>query len=270
MLSYRINNHIFFSRKRLKFAISAFLLLLTVIAVSNPKPVKKLRKQSSAAAQAQYPIRPVSIEARQSKAYATHDFGIVKDGKTPRHVFSFKNTSDKAIKILKTRIPCGCADIGMPSKILKPKETTKFNVTLKYKNHRGKITKHFYLFTDSKEFPIIKYSMTATIEPKPVSVCIVPSQITVAAYKPNEEREDKIKIENRGNKELQVNLRRYRSVVKAIGPSPLVIPPGATKEFKFKYKASDKEGAFSERIILMSNDPRKKLILVQLKGEVKK
>ena len=84
-----------------------------------------------------------------------HDFGEVKEGDTPKHTFFFTNTTNQNIKILKMRVPCGCAETKVDKKLLAPGEKSKFSIKLDSKGRRGKIKKSLYLLTDSKKTPIV-------------------------------------------------------------------------------------------------------------------
>ena len=233
-------------------------------------PVKRISTSETAEKNTPSDERPtVSSKDRLSEAYATHDFGDVKEGKNPVHSFSYTNKTDQNIKILTTRVPCGCADVVVKSKYLKPNETTTFSVKFKYKQHKGKVSKNFYLFTDSKVNPIIKYTMTANILPKPAPVCITPSAIDIGLINPKEIKNKTFTVQNNGNRDLIINKRNAKSRTKIKTKLPLLVPAGQKKEIEFQYTATEELAKIHDKILLMTNDPRKKIVLIVVKGEVR-
>lgn len=225
------------------------------------KRVNKIKKQP--------PIRHVTQAATKLTAYAIHDFGEVKEGKSPRYGFEFVNTTEENIKILSTRVPCGCADITIKEKILKPGEKTIFSVKLKSDKHGGKISKNFYLFTDSKKLPIIKYTVKATIIKKPSSACITTPMIKLKSLKPKELIEEKFIIKNEGNLDLTINIRRIPKLIKLKTSLPMTISPGNKKYIEFTLTAPEKLGKLYTKLVLETNDNRRHFVLVMIKGEVK-
>ena len=212
----------------------------------------------------------VSLSASKGKAYEIYDFGKIKEGTYPRHAFSYTNKTDKEIKILKTRIPCGCADVVLNETILKPKESFTFNVKFDSKGHDGIIEKSFYLITDSKETPVIKYVLKANVIAIPAPVCVVPAYLDLSDTKPKETRELKATVENRGHLELVIYSVKVTKAFNISTELPLKIAAGEKKDLEFTFTAPEKKGKFYDKIVFTSNDPLRPSVITLVKGEVEK
>lgn len=210
----------------------------------------------------------VPPKVKVGKAYATHDFGEVKEGTRPGHIFEFKNTTNKKIKLLNARVPCGCASIKITNKELKPGESTSFNVILDTLKHQGPISKSFYLLTDSKDKPLIKYEMKAVIKAKPAPICYAQRQIKLPPIKPGETKEITFPIENRGLKELVVQYRFPSRAIKVITKAPFIIAPAKKRDFIFQITAGNKPHPIKDKLILVTNDRRREIYPIIITGQI--
>lgn len=201
------------------------------------------------------------------KIYATHDFGDIREGNAPGYAFTYKNTTNENIKILRTRVPCGCANVKIEDNILKPGESTNFSVRLDPTKHLGAFIKSFYLLTDSKKTPMIRFVIKANIIGKPAPICLAPAKVSLGKLKSGEIKEGEFAIENSGVKELTINIRRPGDGLVVLTKLPLLIPPKGKKEFKFKLQAPA-TGKIKEKLILKTNDTRRSLVMVTLIGEI--
>lgn len=251
-----------FTRLTTTFFLWNLIFLLNAKEIPIKKEMKKIAKPTS-------PTFSVSPEVAIGKAYATYDFGKVKEGQFPSHNFEFKNTSKKNITILDSRIPCGCAKIAIKNNVLEPGDTSKFPVKLDSRKYQGKISKSFYLLTNSKVRPIIKYTVKATIIATPTPICYAPSLINIPPLNLSEETAGSLNIENRGLKELVIETRRPPQGIKIKTKFPLIVLPGKTNKLDFLITAPAKRGEFSKNIVLLTNDKRRKVVLVVIKSAVK-
>ena len=258
------------SKKKILIAFLSFSLLVIFIFTAlktfltegppeqNTRGVKTMRQQSDE-----------DQQRDKEKPYGSHDYGKLIKGRTAWHAFEFKNYTKKDLKILKTRVPCGCADIKYDDRVLKPGEKVLFNVVFDSKLYDGKVKKYFYVFTDSPELPIVKYLMVAEVLPKPEAVCFAVPMVSMNNLKPGETGKGKFPIENRGELDLIVNARIIPGNVLIKTFLPLKIPPGQNKNMHFTITAPEEEGSFRETLILSSNDPKRPIVRVVVKGEAK-
>ncbi len=90
------------------------------------------------------------------------DFGQVKEGAILKHGFLLKNESHDILEIANIHTSCGCIAAQAEKKSLLPQGSTTITVTLDTKGYAGKTIKQFvYVHTDSADFSIVKYTVTA-------------------------------------------------------------------------------------------------------------
>lgn len=229
------------------------------------KKINRLDRKSS--------IRLVTIDPKSKnidvKGSGTiHDFGDVKSGKKPSHTFYFTNNTGKELKILKSRVPCGCADIKVSNRVLKPKEVIEFSVKLRSAGQSGKISKHFYLLTNSKKLPLIRYTLKANVISNPMPHCSAIRSIQIGVVKQNELKTILFDIKNIGDKSLNIYKGKIPDNLKLMTQLPLTIEPKKLKTFEAKFTAPNKIGKFNSELKLKTNDPKRALLLIVIRGEV--
>ena len=199
----------------------------------------------------------------------SYDFGDVKEGKSPSHKFKYTNNGENPITILESRVPCGCAAIDITKQTIKPGASFEFFIKLKTGKHTGKITKKFYLLTNSKKVPIITYQLKANILIDPAPKCSLPAYLDLNQASPKTIKKMQCTIKNPGNRELVLNYRKISKTVKLITLFPLKIAPGQSKTFEFTVTTPEKLGKFYDKIAFTTNIKRRPTIFLLIKGKVK-
>jgi len=200
-----------------------------------------------------------------------YNFGKVKSTAKPSHTFKFKNETGEKFTILKTRVPCNCGGIVVPNKILQPGDITEFKLTLSITKQFGNITKYFYIFTDSKRLPIIKYTLSAQIIPKPSPICVAPSMIKLKPFYlvlPQQPKPFSFVIENRGAIDLHLSLARKDRAITIKNKMPMVIDSKKKSTIEATFMPPMKKGKFYKKILLITNDTRRPSVLIVVSGEV--
>lgn len=210
-----------------------------------------------------------NYSANEHKGVLFHDFGEITEGDEPTHTFKFKNTSDKTVKILKVRVPCGCAKTNIDKTVLNPEETASFNIVFKSRRMRGEIEKHLYLITDSKQCPIVECVIKANIKPKPQPVCEAPSKLDIGVVAPNDKKTIIFRIENRGKLKLIIRKGVISSSLELKNKLPATIAPGEKFFFELIYTAPFYEGKNRANLMLVTNDLRKPRLWIIVTAEVK-
>ena len=67
----------------------------------------------------------------------TFDFGEIKEGKVVTHLYTFKNTGDKPLKIESARGSCGCTVPEWPKGEIAPGKSAEIKVVFNSKGKRG-------------------------------------------------------------------------------------------------------------------------------------
>ncbi len=203
----------------------------------------------------------LSAKEKKESKYATnparvHDYGVIEEGAKPKHTFKFANETKSPIKVLKFRLPCGCGKITKEKDIVEPGKVLEFTMEFNSEGRRGKVAKNIYMVTDSKQTPIIKYTIRADIKPKPFPAEISPGKINAGTIAPKSQKELKFKIVNRQKKKLKISRGAMSPLLKLNFKLPLEIPPESEQEFTFKYTAPSYTGGNKCNLMLRTNNPQ--------------
>lgn len=91
------------------------------------------------------------------------DFGRVKEGLVLEHNFILKNYYDKTLNILNVRTSCGCTGSKVDKYKLRPGESARIKVHFKTRGYSGPVQQFVYVNTDSKDNPILKFTIKAEV-----------------------------------------------------------------------------------------------------------
>lgn len=243
-----------------------YLIMRSIIVEDKPEVLPEPVKPEPTKDIQEVPQKTVKNE--EVKIYASHDYGKLIEGSFSWHKFQFINNTKKDLKILKTRVPCGCAEIKYDNKVLKPGKIMFFNVAFDSRRYRGKVKKYFYVFTDSPTQPIIKYLMIAEVLPKPAPICFAPNVFKLL-IKPGEIIKAKFPIKNEGNRELVIDAKRIPKAVNIKTVLPLKIPPGKYKNLHFTVNFPKESESLRKLLMFKSNDPKRPTVRVVVQGEIK-
>ncbi len=200
----------------------------------------------------------------------SHDFGEILEGDTPSHTFNFTNDTDKALKILKVRVPCGCAEIKVSREDLPPGGETSFNVKFESRGLRGEIKKSLYLTTDSEKLPVARYEVRAKVKPVPMPIFVSQGNVNAGIMAPGESKKLSFEIENRGELELSVEKGSLSPALLIKTSLPAKIPPAGKLTFEMEYKSPSYEGHTTANLMLKTNDSKRKEHWVVIEANVRK
>lgn len=103
------------------------------------------------------------VAAQAGDDYASWDFGKAREGDILKHVFVFKNSSRKPLKIKSVRASCGCTDSRTDKEALLPSETANIEVVFKSRGYRGAVKQFVYVETDNRDIPLARLSILADV-----------------------------------------------------------------------------------------------------------
>lgn len=99
----------------------------------------------------------------------THDFGtIAEDGGNVSHEFTFTNTGDAPLMIVKASASCGCTRPTYPKKPVDPGKSAKIKVTYVPTGRPGEFNKTVTVKTNAKgeNQKIVKLKISGVVIPK--------------------------------------------------------------------------------------------------------
>jgi len=245
---------------KIKYRKALFILMSTLISalfLQSCSPKNKSEQKST--------------NVISKKEQHSYNFGKLKKGETHGHTFEFVNRTGKALKLLNHRIPCGCAAIKMFPSELQPGEKAKIRVQFDTSKYLGKVEKKFYVLTNSKNIPVVTYSLTAEVIPPSAPACSVKPFIDMHLVSTEKTYNLQFDIKNKGNKNLLIKKTDFQKItsIKLKTQLPLTILPGKTEALKIIIKTPKNSGKFHQQIILKTNDPHIPSLLLLIKGDAK-
>lgn len=216
-------------------------------------------------------VKKTPVAETQKSSEFEFDFGKLKEGERPKHVFQYTNKTAKPIKILNSRVPCGCAKVSVTERILQPGESFEFSVRFDSRKSSGKISKVFYIMTDSKDKPLIEYMMKADVIPEPAPVCVVTPPFTeLGNVKAGETRSSSFTVCNKGQLELIITDITADKSFAVSTKVPIKIKPGGQKKVEFSYTIPSKavKGRMFDKLVLATNDPKRRNMFFIIRGIV--
>jgi hypothetical protein len=118
---------------------------------------------------AQKPANPINLKPQIKFESDTFDFGSLKESEPAVHFFTFKNTGNAPLIIVKVDKSCGCTTPQWPTEPIKPGATGKIRVEYDTKGRIGDFTKAVFVYTNVSGPPgilIIKGIVQMPTQPK--------------------------------------------------------------------------------------------------------
>lgn len=128
-------------------------------------------------------------------------FGQVMQGKKVDHTFTFKNTGDAPLHILKVRSTCGCTAALASAKTIPPGGTGEVKVSFDSTRFHGPVLKSIYMYSDAPKLGEVHFALRGLVV-QPLAVA--PPQVIFAKMLPDEVKEVSINVVNNSPDELQL------------------------------------------------------------------
>ena len=223
------------STRRLAAVVIAFSLTITVLAFAGPK-----------------------IEFDKE----SHDYGVVRYGKTAEAKFQFTNKGDETLVIKKLRSSCGCTKAVHGSSRVEPGGKSSIVASFDTEGLRaGRKRKTVYVHTNDPVKPIVKLSLYADvvkeIEVEPPSLArrldIYGSEVVFP-----------VKISNGSDKTLRVSGAEVNGSAQGIRlePQPVIVKPGESAPVKIALKLANQDAwrYYMGHVILLTDNENEKRV----------
>lgn len=158
--------------------------------------------------------------------------------------FSFKNTSEKTIKILSVVPDCSCILSAMKDATVAPGESGKVPVTFVVGARSGKVKKSLQIFTDASPKPdLLELQFDV-----PVLIDIAPRLLLWKKGEPNDVRKIKISMKDEPYRVLRVQAvnRAFQTELKTLK---------ADREYEILVQPKDTQMARSTELIIQTDSP---------------
>ncbi len=136
----------------------------------------------------------------------TIDFGKTPNNSIVTHTFWVKSVGDQPLRILTVDPGCGCTQMPLLDSVLKPGDSTPFDIVLSTKGYIGRITKRPSFVTNVSSEPVY-LKMYAEMIPDSENVGpirIIPPRVDVSQFTAKPRRKAKFTIENRTGRDVNV------------------------------------------------------------------
>jgi hypothetical protein len=110
-------------------------------------------------------VHPVALPEAEPGDVFSWNFGELKAGNVVKHVFIFKNRSQKQQNIKDVTTSCGCAISKVEKRSLKPGEETAIEVEFNSKGYSGEVKQYVYLHTEDPDNPVVRFIIQAKVNP---------------------------------------------------------------------------------------------------------
>jgi len=94
----------------------------------------------------------------------TFNFGTAKQNKEIEHVFRFKNTGKRELKIRKIRATCGCTTVNPDKEIIGPGERSSFKAVFHTGSREGHQHKSIYFISNDPDNSNVKLNIKGKVE----------------------------------------------------------------------------------------------------------
>ena len=200
------------------------------------------------------------------------DFGKIKQGDIVKHNFLYSNNGDLDLVLKDVRTSCGCTAANVSDKKTSPGKKGKIKVVFDSKGFSEKVNVYINIESNDPAQPLMQLIISAVVEGPPQP------RIELDHYKQDLgvilEREDlqgNVKIKNTGETDLIFELRHKDAVIynadkKAV--FPITVLSLNEIELAVKIPTMNKSGFIREYVLVMSNDPKRPKLSVNLCGYV--
>ncbi|MFT3684946.1 MAG: DUF1573 domain-containing protein [Phycisphaerales bacterium] len=205
--------------------------------------------------------QPTLAETNKGGAFQfetmVHDWGAIGDEEPVKTTFTFKNITDKTVKIINTKTSCGCT-VGTPTKqVLAPGEDAAIEIVFTPKGKRGLELKTITLETDYPQQPNIDLHLKALVRPRMV---IEPSSVWFGDLKLKEAKEQELSVMNRmeGFQVTSFNCPDAKFKVEKIDADKVEMDGGQVDRVRFKasFLGESPIGTYSTSMTINTNDPK--------------
>jgi len=138
------------------FLIGVIVILGGILVFSNiqNKPSSNIQNKSL--------IQPKLLVSEEE-----WDFGKVKQGEKPTHIFTIKNVGEENLIIEGLKESCECIEVSISTTLIQPEESTEIKVSYDTTDYIGKDEKHFHIYSNDSQQPDKIINLYVEIEELP-------------------------------------------------------------------------------------------------------
>ena len=215
------------------------------------------------------PLQPPKLSLSEEE----WDFGMVKPNDKPTHIFIVKNEGNEDLIIERVRVSCGCVKTSISTKLIKPGKSAELKATFDTTGYDGKIEKDIYIKSNDPLEQGLEKKVSLYIEvehySKPV-ISIFQNEWNLGLISQGDKPNFNFIIENKGDEDLIIEKIDTYEHISHNFILPLTISPEEKHEATLTYDSAEHElGEVREGITILSNDPKRAVSPLRVKGYIK-
>jgi hypothetical protein len=200
------------------------------------------------------------------------DFGKIKQGDIVKHNFVCSNKGDVDLVLKDVRTSCGCTAANVADSKISPGKKGKIKVVFDSKGFSEKVNVYINIESNDPVQPFKQLLISADVEgPPQPRIELDHFKQDLGVILEQEVLQGKIKIKNTGETALIFDLRHKDAVIYTAGEKavfPMTVTSKNEIELVVKIPTMNKSGFVREYVLVISNDPKRPKLSVNLCGYV--
>lgn len=199
------------------------------------------------------------------------DFGLVKPGEKPTHIFTIKNEGNEDLIIERVRVSCGCVQTSISTNRILPGKSAELKATFDTAGYVGILEKIIYIKSNDPEEPEKKIKVKVDIEHQFKPKINTPAtEWDMGLISQGDVLNLSFPIENKGDAELIIDKIETYEHIQYNTNLPLKILPKEKFELILTYNSAEhKLGDVREAVRIYCNDPTTDSFVIRISGYIK-
>ncbi|MBA7530383.1 hypothetical protein ES705_22586 [subsurface metagenome] len=199
------------------------------------------------------------------------DFGLVKPGEKPTHIFTIKNEGNEDLIIERVWVSCGCVQTSISTNRILPGKSTELKATFNTVGYEGKLEKLIYIKSNDPEEPEKKIKVKVDIEHQFKPKINTPStEWDMGLISQGDVLNLSFPIENQGDAELIIDKIETYEHIQYNTNLPLKILPKEKFKLILTYNSAEhKLGDVREAVRIYCNDQTTESFVIRISGYIK-
>lgn len=194
-----------------------------------------------------------------------HNFGAVPKGTLCKHTFTVTNIYGVPLQVIDTNPGCACLTAYPPQRVLQPRESAEFTVTMDTKVlNPGPTSRALKVTVGGQEFQgtaVFRFEVDARAD-----VMLTPGELALGTVPAGERKAASVLLDYQGRQPTWA----ITGVVPADGPLDVQVQPAGRNKYRLTaaLKPNAPAGRVSERVGLTTTDPTLPVVQVPVTGVV--
>jgi len=255
---------------RVKISVVAAMMTMAGTCLAQPPATDPAKAPDGTQPIAAQPaLAPVNKGGPFEFQTMVHDWGAISDEEPVKTSFTFKNITDKTVRITNTKTSCGCSVAAPTKQVLAPGEEAAVDITFNPKGKRGLELKTITLETDYTPSPNAELHLKALVRPR---MMVEPTSVWFGDLPLGKPGEQEVSILSRmeGFQVTGFSMTDQKFRVEQLPADKVEMDGGTVDRVRFKCSFTDSAtiGTYSTGLVVNTNDPKNPTYTVSLAARV--